>query len=257
MQSIAIRQDASLASWGIMKEQASLLVKSNFLPVSVKTPEQAIAIMMKGQELGIPPMQAFSQINVIQGKPCVSAELQLALIYRSHPEAKIEFVKLDIDGCHISAARPKGKAQTFKFERSDAEAAQLLSKDNWRKYPRAMYRSRCISEMARSLFPDAIMGCSYTPEELGAEVDEDGAIVDVPVVFKPPPPVVVAKQETIEAKPTVAGIYEGSENQQKIVMGILRSQNVQETYWEEIDKRLMGRPSTALKSVIAEVIHGL
>jgi hypothetical protein len=32
--------------------------------------------------------------------------------------------------------------------------------------------------MARSLFPDAISGISYTPEELGAEVNELGEVVD-------------------------------------------------------------------------------
>ena len=175
LQTVDIKPD----TWSLMLNQGATLVKSGFLPNTVKTPEQAVAIMLKGREIGVPTMLSFSQINIIQGKPAVSAELQLALIYRAQPNAKIEFEKLDIDGCVIMAARPNGKMQRFEFNEADAKAAQLLGKDNWKKYPRAMYRSRAVSEMARSLFPDAIMGCSYTPEELGANVDQDGEILEV------------------------------------------------------------------------------
>ncbi len=254
---LPMRHETSPSHWNVMKEQASLLLKSGFLPTSVRSPEQAIAVMMKGQELGIPAMQALSQINVIQGKPCVSAELQLALIYRAFPDAKIDFVKLEIDGCHISAARPGGKAQLFKFEESDAKAAQLVGKDNWKKYPRAMYRSRCISEMARSLFPDAIMGCSYTPEEMGAVVDEDGSVIDAPSQLVAKPEAAEAVAETPPPKPTTASTYTGATGQQKIVMGILKARNVPPELWEQINDRLMGKPSTALTGVIDDVLLGL
>jgi len=180
--------DVAPQTWGVMREQASMLVKSGFLPSSVKSPEQAVAIMLKGREIGIPAMQAFSQINVIQGKPTVSAELMMALIYRAFPTAKIDFDKLDNDGCVIKAARPGGKQQTFSFSMDDAKAAGLTSKDNWKKYARAMLRSRAVSEMARSLFPDAIMGCSYTPEEMGATVNDQGEVISiVPEVSEPEP----------------------------------------------------------------------
>ena len=43
-----------------MKELASLLVKSGLLPQAIKTPEQAIVIILKAKELNIPPIQAFS-----------------------------------------------------------------------------------------------------------------------------------------------------------------------------------------------------
>ena len=173
--------DTPPQTWDIMRQQAQTLLMSGFLPSSIKKPEQAIAIMLKGREIGIPAMQALSQINVIQGKPTVSAELMMALIYRSFPDAKINFEQLDDKGCVILAQRPGGKFQRFAFTETDAKAAQLLSKDNWKKYPRAMYRSRAVSEMARSLFPDALMGCSYTPEELGASVNDDGEVISIEV----------------------------------------------------------------------------
>lgn len=174
-------------TWDVMRSQAEVLVKSGFLPSSVKTPEQAIAIIMKGYEVGLPPMQAFSHINIIQGKPAASPESQLALIYKNCSGANINFVRLADNECIIEASRPGGKKTIFKFDEEDAKKAGLLNKDNWKKYPRAMFRSRCVSEMARTMFPDAIMGLSYTPEELNPDiiVSADCEVIKVPRDTKP------------------------------------------------------------------------
>lgn len=167
--------------WKVMTHQATVLVKSGFLPKDINTPEKAVAIMMKGYELGIPPMQAFAHINIINGKLAISAELMLSLIYKHCPGATIDFIKLELDVCIIEASRPKGRKTLFKFDKEDAKLAGLLNKNNWKTFPRAMYRSRCISEMARTLFADSIMGCGYTPEELdpSIDIDDSGQIVEV------------------------------------------------------------------------------
>lgn len=138
---------------------------------------KATVVALKGRELGVPMMQAFSQINIIKGKPAISAELMLALIYRQHPDADIDFVELDETKCVIEAARPGKKKRKFSFTIEDAKKAGLTSNPTWTKYPRAMCRSRAVSEMARSLFPDVLMGCSYTAEELGANVGVDGEVI--------------------------------------------------------------------------------
>jgi len=163
----------------VLKDLGTTLVKSGFLPNTVKTPEQAIAIMLKGKELGIPPMQSFGSIAIVQGKPTISAELMLALIYRNFPSASVHFVRSDEKECTIAAKRPNGKESIFTFTLEDAKRAQLLGKSSWTQYPAAMLRARCISAMARAVFPDALMGASYTPEELGADVNDEGDIIDV------------------------------------------------------------------------------
>jgi hypothetical protein len=164
--------------WNILKDQVGVLLKSGFLPSSIKNENQAVAIAIKGRELGIPPMQAFSHIHIVSGKPTISAELMLALVYRNCPGAAITILQTDDKGCEISAARTASQPQTkFSFTIEDAKKAELLNKDNWRKYPGAMLRARCISIMARAIFPDCLMGASYTPEELGAETDDEGNIV--------------------------------------------------------------------------------
>lgn len=166
--------------WAMIKEQATLLVKSKLLPTAIDTPEKAIAIALKGRELGIPLMQAFGHIHVVQGKPSISAELMLSLIYRNCHGAVVNYIETTDKSCEIEACRPGGKPAKFRFTWADAEKAKLTCKDSWKNYPAAMLRARTISIVARAMFPDAIMGCSYTPEELGAEVDDEGEVIDVP-----------------------------------------------------------------------------
>lgn len=186
MKELALRESKSISlfpnesEWAMLKEQATMAVKSGLLPAAVNTPEKAIAIALKGRELGIPPMQAFAHIHIIQGKPTISAELMLALIYKNCPGAVIEYLENGATKCVIRATRPGSKSAVWAFSIDEAKQAELLTKDSWKKYPAAMLRARAISIMARAVFPDAIMGCSYTPEELGAEVTDEGEIVDVP-----------------------------------------------------------------------------
>ena len=62
----------------------------------------------------------------------------------------------------------------------DAKAAGLTSKDNWKKYPRNMLFARAISNGQKWYAPDVYNGVTvYTPDEMGANVDGDGNIIDV------------------------------------------------------------------------------
>jgi hypothetical protein len=160
--------------WEVMKQQAGMLVKTGFLPSEIKSAEQAVAIMLKGMELGIPPMYALSNIVVIKGKPSCDAALMLSLIYRDHGD---DAAKWDDDATNEKIAtllyKRRGwaeyKRHTFTIQ--DAERAGLANGDTWKKYPGALLRARCISAVARMAFPDSIGGM-YTPEELGASIVE-------------------------------------------------------------------------------------
>lgn len=187
-----------------MKELCSTLVQSGFLPSSIKSPHQALAIMLKGRELNLPPMQSFSSIAIISGKPTMSSELMLSMIYRNCPGAIVNFEVTDATVCKISAKRPNGKATDFSFSMEDAKRAGLAGKGPWATYPAAMLRARCVSAMARAIFPDALSGVVYTPEEMGAEVDEEGQVKDVTPPEPPPAPKAEApKQVPPPAKPPI------------------------------------------------------
>lgn len=157
--------------WKRMKDIALVAVKSGLLPDGIKTPEAAMIIALKGRELGLAPMVAYSHIHVIKGKPTMSAEIMLAHIYKDHPKAEITIEESTETKCVITAKRPGAKKES-KFEWTIERAAKmgLTGKDNWKKQPATMLKWRAISEMKRTVFPEVLMGIDYTPDELQEQV---------------------------------------------------------------------------------------
>lgn len=156
-----------------------MLVATNFLPAAIKTPEQAVAIILTGRELGIPTMAALRSIDVIQGKPTVSPQLMLALINRSGQLETMELSSAD-DGVLCLMKRKGRRAHTAKFGPAQAKALGLDGKDNYKKQAQTMYQWRAVAACARAVFPDVILGL-YTHDGMGATVDaESGELADLP-----------------------------------------------------------------------------
>jgi hypothetical protein len=157
-----------------------ILVNSGMLPRDIRTPESALAIMLKGRELGIGPMAAFAGITVIQGKPVVSPQLMLSLINRS---GLMEDMKIEDDGetCRVTMKRKGRSPHTAAFSMQNAREMQLAGKDNWKKMGAIMRQWRAAAACSRIVFPDVIDGM-YLPEEMGADVNEDGEIIDGEIV---------------------------------------------------------------------------
>lgn len=180
------RPDATLdeQSLRVMMAAAQRYVDSGLLPAAIKTPQQALTIMQMGRELGIPAMYALRNISVINGKPVVGAELLMALVRRSYGQSAIRVASVTAEAATVEY-REQGwdGISSLTFSMEDAKRAKLVEKDVWKSYPRAMLRSRAVSEVVRTAFPEAIANL-YTPEELGADVTvnaEGGVeIVDVP-----------------------------------------------------------------------------
>ena len=168
----------SMSEWDEMREQAQTLVSSRFLPKAIDTAEKAIAVIMTGKELGLGTMQSLRSIHIVEGKPTMAAELMSALVAERIPGALLRVAETSEKRCVVEAGRPGTQATNFTWTLEDARVAGLLNKDNWKKYPRAMLRSRAVSEACRAVFPDAIIGV-YTPDELGVEVASDGSPLPV------------------------------------------------------------------------------
>jgi len=67
-------------------------------------------------------------------------------------------------------------AATFTIE--EAKTAGLAGKDNWKGYPSDMLFARALTRAQRRYAPDIWGGSVYTPEEVGADVDANGDVID-------------------------------------------------------------------------------
>lgn len=190
------------SEFGVMVQQADLLVKSGFLPNSIRTPQQAVAIMMMGRELEIGPWAAFNGINVIQGKPTISPQLMLALINRSG-ELEDMTVEGDDKACTVTMTRKGRSPHGETFTMKDAAAQGLANKGNWQKMPATMLKWRAVSACSRVVFPDVIIGF-YTPEEIDADVIVDMETGEV-IEHSAPPQHTARRAEVVEASATLYG----------------------------------------------------
>ena len=169
-----------VSEWKAISYMAKTAFSSGLLPRTVKTVEAAITIALKGRELAIPPFQAWSHIHIIEGKPTMSGEIMLAMIYERAPDAEIDFLEISSKACRVKVRRNTKRSWTnFAFTIQDAQNAGLLGKNNWKSYPEAMLQWRVVTKFGRAMFADILMGVSYTPEELGSETDAAGNPVEV------------------------------------------------------------------------------
>jgi len=163
-----VQPENELDAWGVMYAQAKTLVNSGFLPKSVNTPEKAIAIMMTGEELGIPKMLALRSIHIINGTPMLSADLMAGLVQREidrHGDGELRVMPPTADECTVHYRRwGRTQALSYTYTMKDAQRAGLHLRDSWKAHPAAMLKARAVSAVCRMEFPDIISGL-YAPEE--------------------------------------------------------------------------------------------
>lgn len=147
--------------------QSKMLAASSLVPdVYRNKPENVYLCLMLGDALGIHPAQALTSIQVIQGKPTMSAELMRALVQRAGHKFRID-VSSDTE-CVVTVARKEWPLdeQQFAFTIKDAEVAGLAGSANYKKHPKAMLLARVSTMACRAVFADVIAGISYEPDEL-------------------------------------------------------------------------------------------
>ena len=154
------------------------VIGTGFLPDSIRSPEQAFAIALKGRELGIPPMMAFAGLYIIKGKVELTASMMSAMLRRGG--VRIEEVQVDATMAHLRFDRDGEKSEVC-FTMEDAKRANLVNQ-TWSKYPRQMLYARALSEGSRRIGPDLVSG-AYVSGEISAEVGGNGSGIKVEAEF--------------------------------------------------------------------------
>lgn len=160
---------------------AERLAGASLLPRDyMNKPANVLLAMDMGDAMGIPPIQAINEIHVIEGKPSASANLIGAMVRRAGHKLRVQGDDKSATAQIIRADDPDFTFEvTWDIDRAK-QAGLMSGKNNWAKYPAAMLKARAITEVARAATPDALYGVIYTPEELGAVVNEDGTPAAVP-----------------------------------------------------------------------------
>lgn len=130
----------------------------------VQKPEQALVIIMTGTELGLTANQALRSIQVVKGKPNLSADLIVALVKRSELCESWETIESTNVLCTVETKRRGDQnPRRLTWTLDDAKRAGIGG-EMYQKYPRQMLRHRCSSDLAREVYPDLVLGL-FAPED--------------------------------------------------------------------------------------------
>lgn len=135
--------------------------------------EQGIlSIMLLARELGVSPMLAVSGgFNNIQGKIEISARLMNDLIRRRGHTMKAKICNDNI--CTLYGKRKDtDEEMEVSYTYEEAKVSGLIRQGSaWTKTPSDMLFWRCVSRLARRLFPDCIGSC-YVEGELAETIEK-------------------------------------------------------------------------------------
>ena len=181
-----------LVPYAELEKMAHAVVVSKLF--GMQTLEQAIALMMVANAEGRHPASAAMDYHIIQGRPSLRAETLLGRFQNAG--GKVEWHKLTDTEAEATFTHPMGGTVRIGWNMERATKAGLSGKDNWKKYPRQMLRSRVVSEGVTTVYP-AVKGGFYTPEE----IEDDITVQELK------PPAVETVATVVETKqPTAAQV---------------------------------------------------
>lgn len=203
--------------WAMFGRIANTVSDTEFVPRGLRGNAPAVmACLLYGDAQGLHPSVALTEIHIVDGKPTMSATLMVGKIRMATDPAtgktmghklRREEIWEDVDGVKTFVGTiahgirgDDGETDSFRFDLRMAMRAGLMTKHNWKSYPEAMCWARCVSQLARMLFPDVFLGQSaYTGEELGLEDTTDDGVPEVDA--KPLPAQLEAAPGEPEAEP--------------------------------------------------------
>jgi hypothetical protein len=172
---IVVRNAGLVTTYDEVERVAKAMAASGFFQ-DAKSISQAIVKIMAGSEIGFGPFASMQGVNIIQGRPSYNANM-LASSVKASGKYNYRIVALTDDKCDLAFFENGQEVGHSTFTLADAKRAGTK---NLEKFPRNMLFARAMSNGVRWYCPDVTNGNAvYTPEELGADVDEDGNVINM------------------------------------------------------------------------------
>lgn len=158
-----------------LQQMATAFAKSGMF--GTKTPDQCMALLLMASGEGIHPAIAMRDFDIIQGRPAKKAEA----MHRSFLAAggSVEWHALDDTQADATFSHPQGGSARIKWDMKRVEQAKISNEQMYKKYPRQMLRSRCISEGCRTVYPAATSGLYEPGEVAGFAKEKDMGAAEV------------------------------------------------------------------------------
>lgn len=147
----------------------------------VATQAQAVVKIMAGRELGLAPIEAMTNLYMVNGKVALQAKAIAGLIRKSKKydyrvdkltddECTLTFVKIETDSKEVEIGK-----STFTIK--DAAKAGIVNKDVWKNYPRNLLFARALSNGSKWYCPNVFSG--YTVEEIESVSVQTESVVSI------------------------------------------------------------------------------
>ncbi|MCQ1951589.1 hypothetical protein NNX28_16855 [Arthrobacter sp. zg-Y859] len=164
----------SLLEWAQELEAAhrlgTALCGTEFVPASFRgKPEAAAAAILAGKSLGLDPMNALSNIFVVQGRPAMYARTMVALVLSAGHDVRRTAATPE---AVTIMGRRKGQSewQEFTWSIDRARQAGYLSNKKYASDPIAMLTAKAQAEACRTIAPDVLTGvAAYSVEDVELE----------------------------------------------------------------------------------------
>jgi hypothetical protein len=144
-----------------IETMAKAITKSGLF--GIKSPEQAVALMLVAQSEGRHPASVASEFDIIQGRPALKSQAALARFQAAG--GKIQWTSRGPSKCSAKFAHAQGGELEITWTMERANAAGLTGKATWRQYPDQMLSARVVAEGVRAVFPACLNGV-YLAEEV-------------------------------------------------------------------------------------------
>jgi hypothetical protein len=263
---------------------ATAVSKSGLAPKGIETPEAIFVALEMGLEVGLPMMAALQNIAVINGRPAIWGDAQLAVVRSTGELALFEewyeeagkrlarnpatFTDSTTAVCRVQ--RHGYEPAETAFSVADAKRANLWGKAGpWTQYPARMLKHRARSFALRDQFGDALRGLR-TVEEVQDDPVATARNVTPPMFATPTPepevapepaPVAEATQES--AQPSDLDMRRQAIAEAFIEVGVsfdlfrtwmvdVRKIEVAADSFAELDEALVGRIAENLGPVVSK-----
>lgn len=176
--------ELSVQDQPVTYQTLKFLSKSPTVPEHYRNrPRDMLAVALQGREIGVGPMTAVNNMEVIDGTISMRAKLMSALIHGAGHI--IMTAQQTTERCVLSCWRWHAPSNELihvgevEYTMDDAIAAGDAKKGTYKKHAKAMLTNRAMTLAGRTFYGDCLAGIGYTPAELDKSLTEDDIAVEL------------------------------------------------------------------------------